>query len=139
MKILANGFSEIYKFEVIGSGWHTIPGWELTNEFVPESQMQGLIDSSDLILIPYRNFFQSGIAIRAIESGIPILAPQRSSLAMLVGRESQMLVNNFSNSEEWIAKMRYQLENGNTNELDLEEIFLRVHTQICEFIGGVKH
>ncbi|GAB2888719.1 hypothetical protein [Nocardioides pacificus] len=68
---------------VHGRGWPRIPGWAVQDEFVAEDVMDELIRTSLVILIPYRRFFQSGIAVRALECGTPVVGPRDSWLAEL--------------------------------------------------------
>ena len=105
LKRVAEKLGDKYTFQIVGSGWDSVRGWEVINEFVSEETLDELISSSDLILIPYRNFFQSGIAIRALEKGTPFLAPMRSFFYDLLGEASPLLIQDFSDTEEWISKI----------------------------------
>ena len=78
--------------EVAGRGWPSIEGWNVVDQFVTESQLDDLIESSDVVLIPYRRFYQSGIAIRCLEHGISVVGPAGTSLDDLLGVGSHLLV-----------------------------------------------
>jgi hypothetical protein len=81
-----------WRLEVIGRDWPPLQGWEVRSEFVSEQEFDALVDSSSVILIPYREFFQSGVALRALERNCPVVGPADSSLGELLGPDSQWLV-----------------------------------------------
>jgi hypothetical protein len=84
-------------YEAIGRGWPPIAGWKVIDRFVEEDEFDALIRGSSAIVIPYVRFFQSGVAIRSLEMGTPVVGPRLSSLADLVGSESNWLVD----GESW--------------------------------------
>jgi hypothetical protein len=64
---------------IFGRGWpEDIPGWEVDSRFLAESELDAAIDDAAVVLIPYRNYFQSGIAIRALERGTLSVSPENS-------------------------------------------------------------
>ncbi|RLK47972.1 hypothetical protein C7474_2571 [Microbacterium telephonicum] len=85
-----------HSFEIVGRGWPLVRGWKVTPEFVAEQELDHLISDSAAIVIPYTRFYQSGIAVRAIELGRPVVGPRRSSLAALFGVDAICLVD-----EDW--------------------------------------
>ena len=90
---IARMLDGVAQLRVDGRGWPAIPGWVVTSRFVPEEEIDALISASAVIVIPYRRFFQSGVAIRALELNVPFVGPRDSSLADLVGRESALLTD----------------------------------------------
>jgi GT2 family glycosyltransferase len=78
-------------FAIDGRGWPDVDGWEVNDRFVPEQYVDELIGRSAVIVIPYRLFFQSGVAIRSLELAIPFVGPAESSLRDLVGANSMWL------------------------------------------------
>jgi hypothetical protein len=92
MRQLARDAPSSWRLEIIGRNWPGIEGWEVTPDFVEESAFAHLIEESDAVLIPYTRFFQSGVAIRALEAGIPPVGPRDSSLAELLGEDCPWLV-----------------------------------------------
>ena len=58
---------------VAGRGWPPIPGWDVINRFLPEDEFHALLASSAVVLLPYRYYFQSGVALRALEAGVPVV------------------------------------------------------------------
>ena len=94
-----------HDLEVVGRGWPAIPGWLVRDEFVSEAELDDLIMSSSAVLIPYKRFFQSGIAIRCIELDTAVVGPRSSSLADLYPTGARWLVDGDSMSDEaaWAA------------------------------------
>ncbi|AZZ51155.1 hypothetical protein C1I64_03255 [Rathayibacter festucae DSM 15932] len=78
--------------EVWGRGWPKITGWDVHDGYVSEERLDELIRTAGAILIPYRRFYQSGIAMRALECRVPFVGPSESSLADLYGPASPLLV-----------------------------------------------
>lgn len=90
-------------FEVVGRGWPEVPGWRRVERFVPEDELDALIRHSDVIVIPYSRFYQSGIAIRALENCTAVVGPADSSLVEVFGRDSKTLVSD-GNWREAVAE-----------------------------------
>jgi hypothetical protein len=72
-------------FEIVGSDWPAVAGWSVTDDFVTEDVFDRLIRESLLVVIPYRNFFQSGVATRALELGTPVVSPRHEFIEGLFG------------------------------------------------------
>ena len=70
---------------IAGRGWPEVPGWEIVEGFLPESELDRRISASAAVLIPYSRFYQSGIAVRAVEFGVPVVGPDHPFLADLLG------------------------------------------------------
>jgi GT2 family glycosyltransferase/glycosyltransferase involved in cell wall biosynthesis len=103
--------------EIVGRGWPTVAGWSVDARFVSEEEMDDLIRSSDVIVIPYKRFYQSGIAIRALEAGTPIVGRAASSLADMYGADSSLLVSESHSAEStepdpWTSAVRHAIRNG---------------------------
>ncbi len=81
-----------WQLEIVGRGWPPIDGWQITSEFVPEAEFDRLIRTSDAVVIPYSRFYQSGVAIRALEWGVPVVGPYESSLTIALGNDCRWLV-----------------------------------------------
>jgi GT2 family glycosyltransferase len=80
------------RFEITGKNWPAIDGWAVTSSFVDEATFDGLISTSDCIVIPYERFYQSDLATRALEHGVPIVAPSQSQTRFLFGVDYEGLV-----------------------------------------------
>jgi glycosyltransferase involved in cell wall biosynthesis len=86
-----SGLADV-SLEVVGRGWPAVPGWTIDDRFVPEEELDRLIESSSAVLIPYHRFYQSGIAVRALELGTPVVGPRDSSLQDLFEGADDLLV-----------------------------------------------
>jgi beta-1,4-mannosyltransferase len=67
-----------------------VPGVELTEAFVPDAELEAIIRSSDLVVLPYTKMYNSGAALLALSVGRPILVPASPTMIELqaeVGRE----------------------------------------------------
>lgn len=102
MEQLAIQGSPQWSYEVVGRGWPPIAGWKITSGFVSEGEFDAYLRNSSVIVIPYLRFFQSGVAIRGLEVGTPIVGLRSSSLADLLGRESRWLVD----EDSWIKGVK---------------------------------
>jgi hypothetical protein len=106
-RVAADGPSE-WRYEIVGRGWPEVAGWEVSSRFVPEDEFDALVDSANVVVIPYRRFFQSGVALRALERSTPFVGPRGSSLAELVGAESPWLVDD----DRWLPAVRAAIADG---------------------------
>jgi hypothetical protein len=95
-----------WRYEVVGRRWPAVPGWQVSDRFVREEEFETLIEASDVILIPYTRFFQSDVAIRSLEMGTPVVGPRSSSLAEVMGSESNWLVDGGSWTQAVEAAIR---------------------------------
>ncbi|WP_022902886.1 hypothetical protein [Curtobacterium sp. B8] len=80
---LAARLGDTHLLEVVGRGWPPVAGWSVRDAFVGEAELDDLIVTADAVLVPYRRFFQSGVAIRSLELGTPAVGPADSSMADL--------------------------------------------------------
>jgi hypothetical protein len=76
-----------YELIIAGRGWPDVPGWQVRNSHLSESELDDVIASAACVLIPYREFYQSGIAVRALEAGRAIVGPEHPFLAGLYGAD----------------------------------------------------
>jgi hypothetical protein len=74
-----------YRALIAGRGWPSVPGWEVIDGFLSEAELDARIGQADAVLIPYARFYQSGIAVRAVELGVPVVGPDHPFLAELLG------------------------------------------------------
>jgi len=81
------------QYAITGRGWPAVEGWRVDDRFVPEDELDDLIRSASVVLIPYRRFFQSGIAVRCLELGTPVVGPRNSSLRELLATHEDMLAD----------------------------------------------
>jgi hypothetical protein len=113
-KIASEGPVE-WRYEVIGRNWPDIPGWDVDQRFVEEHEFNQLLGESAVVLIPYRRFFQSGVAIRSLEQSTPVVGPRSSSLRELLGADSPWLVDD----EDWLGAIKQAVVAGRVAAYDL--------------------
>jgi len=111
LRALVDDLSETATFEVHGRGWPAISGWKVVEGFVDEARLDELLAESSAVLIPYKRFFQSGIAVRALEAGTPFVGPKDSVLAEMVGKDSALLVDADSRSS-WKLATEFAISEG---------------------------
>ncbi len=109
LSVVAERFASSAVLEIHGRGWPQVDGWSVQPYFVSESEMDNLVSSSDAVLIPYGRFFQSGIAIRCLEHGTPVVGPAGSSLEDLYGAESPLLVHH---RDDWPRAVTHAVSSG---------------------------
>lgn len=81
-----------YHTVIAGRGWPKVPGWEIHDGFLTEQELDRTISASAAVLIPYSRFYQSGIAVRAVERGIPVVGSDHPFLTELLGTDWPGLV-----------------------------------------------
>jgi glycosyltransferase involved in cell wall biosynthesis len=109
---------------IVGRNWPRIEGWKVRSEFVPEEELEQLIRGSSAVVIPYRRFYQSGIAVWCLEVGTPIVGPAGTSLDDLFGADSQLLI---SEPDGWAAAIEYAISPA--GQLAVKDAALRWRTK----------
>jgi hypothetical protein len=125
---LAGKLGSKYCLDIVGRGWPAVPGWNVDARFVPEDELEELILTSDAIVIPYKRFYQSGIAIRALEHGTPVVGRVETSLGELYRPESRLLVAAENEvpgleAEAWVSALEYAMAQGRTETVLAAKIF----------------
>jgi glycosyltransferase involved in cell wall biosynthesis len=90
-----------FRLLVVGRGWPDIAGWEVDDRFLPESELDQRIGRSAAVLIPYSRFYQSGIAVRALELGAPVVGPRHPFLIDLFGDQWPGLISAGHGAAAW--------------------------------------
>ncbi|MFJ3322434.1 glycosyltransferase [Curtobacterium sp. NPDC086286] len=70
---------------IVGRGWPEIEGWTVENRFVAEHELEHLLGRSWVHLLTYRQYFQSGVSLRAVEMGTPTVGEDTDFLRGLFG------------------------------------------------------
>ena len=83
------------------TGWPQIAGWEVDDRFLSESELDQRIGGSAAVLIPYSRFYQSGIAVRALELGVPVVGPRHPFLMDLFGAQWPGLISTGNGADAW--------------------------------------
>lgn len=65
---------------------------DIRHDFVPDDELERVIDAHDAVVLPYRNILNSGVALHSLARNKPVLAPRMGSLP-----ELQEMVGN-----EWV-------------------------------------
>lgn len=77
---------------IAGRGWPDLPGWQVVDRFLSENELDRRMADSAAVLVPYSHFYQSGIAVRAMELGVPVVGPSHPFLVDLFGADWPGLV-----------------------------------------------
>jgi hypothetical protein len=85
LTMIADRAAGSYELEIHGRGWPEVRGWTVMDRFVPDDEFTALVASSDCVIIPYGNFFQSGVAVWCFEAGVRVVAPHHEHIAQLYG------------------------------------------------------
>lgn len=72
---------------VLGRGWPDLDGWAVQDRFVSETELTAAIASSACVLLPYARYFQSDIAMRCLELGVPVVGFRHPFLTSLYGED----------------------------------------------------
>jgi hypothetical protein len=125
---LSDRLGKNYDLDIVGRGWPSVPGWNVDARFVPEDELDELIATSDAIVIPYKRFYQSGIAIRALEHAVPIVGRVDTSLGDLYGPQSRLLVTvkdevPGQNVGAWVSAIEYATGQGRTETVLAARLF----------------
>jgi len=70
---------------IVGRGWPKLEGWECDDRFVDEADVAKVLRHAAAVLIPYKHYYQSGVAVRAIESGTPVVGIRTKFLEEYLG------------------------------------------------------
>jgi glycosyltransferase involved in cell wall biosynthesis len=108
---LGDRLSSEYELNIVGRRWPAVSGWNVRNEFIPEDEVEPLLAAASVVLIPYRRFYQSDVAIRCIELGVPVVGLASSSLREMLGANSPLLVSH-DDPEAWINTIRLAASSG---------------------------
>lgn len=77
---------------VVGRGWPDVAGWSVDSRFVSEDEIVAAIAGSQCVVLPYDRYFQSGIAVRCLEQGVPVVGRSHPFLIELFGSDWPGLV-----------------------------------------------
>ncbi|QGG40034.1 glycosyltransferase [Aeromicrobium yanjiei] len=124
-------------FRVSGRGWPDIAGWDMDRRFVPELEIDPLIRSASAVLIPYRRFFQSGVAIRCLEQGTPVVGPAESSLAEVL--LDDRLLGKDEDVSSWVCAIRAAIDTNREDWAKVRRRYLEgTDAQWTEWVDGFK-
>lgn len=84
-----------------GRGWPQVPGWDVVDGFLSEFEFDRHIVTSAAIVIPYKKVFQSDVAVRAAELGVPVVGPRESNVVDLFGSDWPGVLSSDANGSAW--------------------------------------
>lgn len=87
---------------VAGRGWPNMPGWRCDSRFLSESEFEGYLRKSKVLILPYVHYFQSGVAIRAVECGTPVVGLDHPFLRELLGSGYAGFVPAEGSAVDWV-------------------------------------
>lgn len=87
---------------VAGRGWPPVPGWNVVNRFISETEFADLLGSAAAVLLPYKHYFQSGVALRALEAGVPTVGRCTGFLTTILGPNFPGAVDNWNDPDSWL-------------------------------------
>lgn len=85
-----------------GRGWSAVAGWEVDARFLTEAELTAALLASRCVVLPYDRYFQSNIAVRALECLTPVVGRHHPFLADLFGDDWPGLVDH----EDWAAAVK---------------------------------
>ena len=111
------GGDAAYADRVLSAAAET-PGMTIHPQFMSENKLQETIRASELVVLPYRNLYNSGAAILALSLGTPVLlgrSPSTESLQDEVGRDRVVLFDGDIDADDLdrgLAVVRQQRTSG---------------------------
>ena len=90
--------------EIVGRGWPRLPGWDVRDEFVGEDEFDQLVRNTSAVVLPYQRYWQSGVALRALEHAVPVVGVDHGFLREVLGQGAPGLVSRDQRAqpEAWI-------------------------------------
>lgn len=138
MESLGKTLSGAMPLLVRGRGWPEIAGWEVEARFLSEAELNAELQAAGVVLIPYERYFQSDIAVRAVESGAPIAARRHEFMESLLGSDWPGLVDG-DGAEAWVdaitAVMGVAIPDGVGRSSEMREGWLQIAGIVGEPVG----
>lgn len=88
------------RLRIAGRAWPNVSGWERLDTFLTEDAFNTELEQASVLILPYRYYFQSGVAVRALENSIPVVGRRHDFLESLLGADYPGLVDS-SSPGEW--------------------------------------
>lgn len=121
LKSIASTCDRSWQLQVIGRGWPQIEGWDVDARFVTEAEFDEQLRKSAVVLIPYRRFYQSGVAIRALEAGTAVVGPRASVLSDVLGPSSPWLADD--DPQSWIDAIEAAVTSADEEVVRVRELY----------------
>ncbi|HZZ47603.1 MAG TPA: hypothetical protein VFE65_12025 [Pseudonocardia sp.] len=122
---------------IAGRGWPLLPSWQVVDRFLPEAELDRRMLDSAAVLVPYSHFYQSGIAVRAMELGVPVVGPDHPFLAELFGVDWPGLVsdNGASRADDWADAIRAVAGRGSDVERSAKQFRVRCEREWSDYFA----
>jgi hypothetical protein len=86
---------------ITGRHWPDVEGWDVRSAFVSEETIEEELRATTCVVLPYKHFFQSDVAVRALEAQVPVVGPRQPFLEDLFGADWPGLVSSAA-PEAWL-------------------------------------
>jgi glycosyltransferase involved in cell wall biosynthesis len=107
-----------WRTSIFGRGWPAIAGWDVDSRFLSEDELDGVLRKASVLVLPYSFYFQSGVAIRALENGCPVVGGGTPFLTDLFGEDYSGLITDVKRSGVWLDA----LTAISSNPVNIEQI-----------------
>jgi GT2 family glycosyltransferase len=89
-----------------GRGWPEVEGWDVRARFLSEAEVDETLAGAECLVLPYDRYFQSNVAVRALESLTPVVGERHPFLEDLLGHDWPGLVDD----GDWAAAVTRVLQ-----------------------------
>jgi len=107
---------------IVGRGWPAVPGWDVDARFVSEEELDHELAAAEVLLLPYRRVYQSGVAIRAAELGTPTVGFVASNVSDIFGEDWAGLLEDSATPESWVHAI------NEVNQMEPDAIAARIRS-----------
>lgn len=83
---------------------------KLNPSFIPDHEIEFYFKAADVLILPYRNIFQSGVAFLSYHFGLPIIASDVGSLPEIIAEGKTGYICRPENPEDLAAKIKLFFE-----------------------------
>lgn len=90
---------------IMGRDWPNVSGWRIHSQFLSEEDFERELRAAACVILPYRRLFQSDVAVRAAEFGVPVVGPAVSNLSDLFGTDWAGLVPPDTSARDWLGRI----------------------------------
>jgi len=82
-----------------GRGWPSIAGWETIEGFIAEEDFDTHLAQAGCLILPYDRYYQSGVALRAMRVGTPVVGRRHDFLEQHWGHDWPGLVDHSASDD----------------------------------------
>jgi hypothetical protein len=105
------------------------------NQFLSESDFVKLIESAAVVLLPYRRYFQSGVALRALEAGVPAVGRATGFLTSVLGPNFAGAVEDWDEPDSWLEAINSATS---ARSVQIQAATMYSHRGIAEWHALIK-